>query len=243
MNFNGLNLGLVNVNPFFSLQVTKDQYGGKVIHPNINLHVTPSEHLLTKLIDKKKTVKKTILYHKLGNLGPHSPPLHTYGHGHTNYAPVYSGHSHYSEVPPPYLDYDPTLILRPQQHFHSSPYQDHHYPSPPYPSKPFHSVPPSFSPANEYSPYFYAPTHHAQYRSSNITDKSFIVQSGPSGEFFNENDSNNHPTNINSSPHSTVVFPNSRNKRNVNNPNELLESVSYLRIFVINLLLKLSSKK
>lgn len=193
--------------------------------------MTPSEHILTKLIDKKKTVKKTILHHKLGNLGPHTYPT-IYGSGHSNYAPIYAGHSHYSEVPPPYLDYDPTLILKPQSSFHSSLYQDSYAPQ--YPAKPFHGVPPSFSPANEYSPYFYAPTHNAQYRSSNITDKHFITRTGHSSVLFNENNTKL-PTNPNSSPHSTVVFPNSRNKRNVNNPNpnELLQSVSYLRFLLL----------
>lgn len=73
LNYNGLNLGLFNVNPFFSLQIRKDEGGEKIIHPSVNLHLTPSEHVITKLIGKKHHVKKIILNKKLNNLGPSYP--------------------------------------------------------------------------------------------------------------------------------------------------------------------------
>lgn len=46
---NGLNLGLLNVNPLFSFQVTKNEYGEKLLKPLVNLHVTPNEHLISKV--------------------------------------------------------------------------------------------------------------------------------------------------------------------------------------------------
>lgn len=177
------------MNPFFSLQVTKDQYGGKVIHPNINLHVTPSEHLLTKIFDKKKNVKQAVLFHKLGNLG---------NQHHFNYAPTYSSPTLYHEVPPPYLDYNPIPAF--QSFSQSNSFNTLH--------KPFLSnVPPSFSPANDYSPYFhYAPSHHTSYRNRNITDQLLFSRKS------------NEP----------VVFPNTRRKRHVvDTSNSILESVSY----------------
>uniref|UniRef100_A0A336LHB9 Phenoloxidase-activating factor 2 n=1 Tax=Culicoides sonorensis TaxID=179676 RepID=A0A336LHB9_CULSO len=67
LNYNGLNLGLVNVNPFFSLHLNKDESGDKVLHPSINLHITPNEQIFTKLIDKKFHAKKLILQKKLNN--------------------------------------------------------------------------------------------------------------------------------------------------------------------------------
>lgn len=191
--------------------------------------MTPSEQVLTKLLNKKTAVKKTILYHKLGQLGPQQPYYGPPQHGHSHYAPVFPGHSHhYSELPPPYLDYDPTLVLNPHGH---SP----HYPgSGSFPHQSYHSVPPSFSPANEYSPYFYAPTH-GSYRNNNFTDKSFITRTGRDNVLFNENN-NSAPRAPQNAPQSAVVFPNSRSKRNAINPNELLQSVSYLLPLFISLL-------
>ncbi|KAI9586960.1 hypothetical protein GQX74_002807 [Glossina fuscipes] len=46
---NGLNLGLVNVNPLVSIQVQKTDYGEKVVKPLINLHVTPNLNILKKV--------------------------------------------------------------------------------------------------------------------------------------------------------------------------------------------------
>ncbi|XP_061378348.1 uncharacterized protein LOC116772712 isoform X2 [Danaus plexippus] len=49
LNGGGLNLGLVSVNPLLAVQVTKNDYGEKVVKPFVNLHVTPNEHVVNKL--------------------------------------------------------------------------------------------------------------------------------------------------------------------------------------------------
>lgn len=67
---------MLNVNPFFSLHLNKDETGEKVIHPSINLHITPNEHILTKFLDKKHHVKKIILHKKLQSFS--NPSLHPF---------------------------------------------------------------------------------------------------------------------------------------------------------------------
>lgn len=56
---NGLNLGLLNVNPLLSVQVSKTEYGDKVVKPLVNLHVTPNANILQKVGDlfKRKPAK------------------------------------------------------------------------------------------------------------------------------------------------------------------------------------------
>lgn len=49
LNGGGLNLGLVSVNPLLAVQVTKNDYGDKIVKPFVNLHVTPNEHVVNKL--------------------------------------------------------------------------------------------------------------------------------------------------------------------------------------------------
>lgn len=46
---NGVNLGLVNVNPLLSVQVQKNDYGEKVVKPLVNLHITPNANLLQNI--------------------------------------------------------------------------------------------------------------------------------------------------------------------------------------------------
>lgn len=45
----GLSLGPVSVNPLLSVQVTKDEFGEKVVRPLVNLHVTPNHGLVHKI--------------------------------------------------------------------------------------------------------------------------------------------------------------------------------------------------
>ncbi|XP_046469211.1 uncharacterized protein [Neodiprion pinetum] len=68
----GLNLGLVSVNPLVAVQVTKDEYGDKVVKPFVNLHVTPNHGLVHKLGDLL-AYKKQVL---LGKPGGHYYPQH-----------------------------------------------------------------------------------------------------------------------------------------------------------------------
>lgn len=81
---NGLNLGLVNVNPLLSLQVSKGDDGEKVVKPWVNLHVTPNHLLVDKfghLIHKLKEPH----YEHYGH-----PPAYYHQHNHFHTSPVYS---------------------------------------------------------------------------------------------------------------------------------------------------------
>ncbi|XP_053672456.1 uncharacterized protein LOC128722800 [Anopheles nili] len=99
LSANGLNLGLVNVNPLLSLQVTKDEYGDKVLKPLVNLHVTPTEHIVHKL-GGLLAAKKQNIYHVF-NQHEHYHSHH--GGGYPRPPPVYHPH-HLSGPPPPYID-------------------------------------------------------------------------------------------------------------------------------------------
>ncbi|XP_068082200.1 uncharacterized protein [Anabrus simplex] len=76
----GIDLGLVSVNPLLSVQVTKDEYGEKVVKPLVNLHVTPNQGL----------------FHKIGSLFHGHKPF--YG----SHPPVYHHHVHKYPSPGPY---------------------------------------------------------------------------------------------------------------------------------------------
>ncbi|EDW68570.1 uncharacterized protein [Drosophila virilis] len=86
---NGLNLGLVNVNPLVSLQVSKTDYGEKVVKPLVNLHVTPNANIIQKVGDffkKKPTELYSTHYHH------HD---HFSGYEHDHYPHHYSAPSHH----------------------------------------------------------------------------------------------------------------------------------------------------
>lgn len=89
---NGLNLGLVNVNPLVSFQFAKNEYGEKLFKPLVNLHVTPNEGLIHKVGNLFKAKKYGGGFSQ-GNYNQHY-------HTHTHYpAPpaVYHPHHHYGE--------------------------------------------------------------------------------------------------------------------------------------------------
>ncbi|KAL5292021.1 CLIPA10 family protein [Megaselia abdita] len=68
---NGLDLGLINVNPLVSFQVSKTEFGEKVVKPLVNLHVTPNENII----------------HKVGKLFHKKPLVHEHYHHHDHYHP------------------------------------------------------------------------------------------------------------------------------------------------------------
>lgn len=90
----GINLGPIAVNPLVAVQVTKDEYGEKIVKPYVNLHVTPNPGLIHKL-GHLLAYKKHGLYgdHYGGNYGVYAPHYHTH-HG----RPIY----HYPSRPPFY---------------------------------------------------------------------------------------------------------------------------------------------
>lgn len=79
LNGGGLNLGLVSVNPLLAVQVTKNDYGEKVVKPFVNLHVTPNEHIVNKLSHAFHE-KKLYLLNKHEHYHHHKPYGHHYGH-------------------------------------------------------------------------------------------------------------------------------------------------------------------
>ncbi|XP_054286272.1 uncharacterized protein LOC129002466 isoform X1 [Macrosteles quadrilineatus] len=91
---NGLDLGLVSVNPLLSVQVTKDEYGEKVVKPLVNLHVTPNHGLIHKV---GHIIHKFKEPHYGGYPGGYPPYLHQHHHQH-----------YHSPPPPPIYHHKPS---------------------------------------------------------------------------------------------------------------------------------------
>lgn len=126
VNQAGINLGLVSVNPLVSVQVTKDDYGEKVVKPYVNLHVTPNNYLVDKVTDFFAYKKHHILNNHYHN-HVYKPG---YGHGHGHYGPPH----HYDG---PFLEHPPHHYESPN--FHHPP--PHHYDGPEYLEHPPHGLP------------------------------------------------------------------------------------------------------
>lgn len=109
----GINIGLVSVNPLLAVQFTKDEYGEKVVKPFVNLHVTPNRYLVQKL-GHLLSQKKEALFDNYGtNYAPHyypSKPIEYHEKPYHVKPPRYPPH-HYNghhEIPYPnhqYSDY------------------------------------------------------------------------------------------------------------------------------------------
>jgi hypothetical protein len=139
---NGLNLGLLNVNPLFSLQVTKSEHGGKLVKPFVNLHVTPTEGIIGK-IGGLFAAKKGPLhnhYHKHLHRYPPPPPYIPFDHHH--HQPHFEG-----PYPP---QFDGPVLSHPPNHFDGPPHQPH-FDGPPH--SPHFDGPP-------HSPHFDGPPNH-----------------------------------------------------------------------------------
>lgn len=106
LNGGGINLGLLSVNPLLAVQVTKNDYGEKIVKPFVNLHVTPNEHVVNKIGDLFHEKKLYLLnkhehyhHHNPYDVYHHKPYLHPHHEfaPHHNYPPpIYSPHSpHY----------------------------------------------------------------------------------------------------------------------------------------------------
>ncbi|CAD6224754.1 GSCOCT00005536001.2-RA-CDS [Cotesia congregata] len=117
---NGLDLGLLSVNPLVSVQVSKDEYGEKVVKPFVNLHVTPNHGLVNKL-GNILTSKKEALFG--GHGGYYPGGQYPGGHHSGGYAPQYypSGPSYYHK--PTFFE-KPHYQERPQNHYHNH-YHNH----------------------------------------------------------------------------------------------------------------------
>lgn len=134
---NGLNLGLLNVNPLFSLQVTKNELGEKLVKPFVNLHVTPNEGIIGKignlLVSKKGALHKHYHHHQHRYPPPHPHNFYSeseHHHGHDHYP-------HHIEEPhfPSHLHHGPGPIFPPiGPHFSPHGPPPHHIFSEPPPS-------------------------------------------------------------------------------------------------------------
>lgn len=100
---NGLNLGLVNVNPLVSFQFAKNEYGEKTFKPLVNLHVTPNEQLIHKVGNLFKAKK----YGSGGGYG-----------GQSSYNQHYHTHTHLSA---------PSAIYYPHHYDDNHQYIDGHH--------------------------------------------------------------------------------------------------------------------
>lgn len=100
---NGLNLGLVNVNPLVSFQVAKNEHGEKLFKPLVNLHVTPNENLISKvgsLFAAKKYGVQQALYNQHYHTHTHYPNPPEIYHPHHHQPPhSYGGHEFYPSGP------------------------------------------------------------------------------------------------------------------------------------------------
>lgn len=143
---NGLNLGLVNVNPLVSVQVAKTDYGEKVVKPLVNLHVTPNANLIQKVGDffkrKPAEVHSTHYHHHDHYTGyEHHGYDHHDHHDHHSYPHYYGGSGpHFSvEMVPstPIFEYHsgPSVPVSHHHHHEASPYENS-----------FHSIYPGSAP-------------------------------------------------------------------------------------------------
>lgn len=119
---NGLDLGLVNVNPLLSVQVTKDEYGEKVVKPLVNLHVTPNHGLIHKVGNIFHKFKEPG-YGGYGGYGGHGgygypPPLHHQHH-----------HQHFHTPPPPPIYHKPPYYTSYKPYGPPRPYIEPYAPS------------------------------------------------------------------------------------------------------------------
>lgn len=112
---NGLNLGLVNVNPLVSFQIAKNEFGEKLFKPLVNLHVTPTENIVQKVGE--------IIKRKKFGFGGGGPSINQHYHTHT----------HYPNPPEVYYPHGPHGGPHGGHHYHES---AHHFESNNYPSGP-----------------------------------------------------------------------------------------------------------
>ncbi|CAL7941480.1 unnamed protein product [Xylocopa violacea] len=95
----GINLGLVSVNPLLAVQFTKDEYGEKVVKPFVNFHVTPNRNIVQKL-GHLLSSKKQALFESNGPIyAPHYQPSKPFHLHETPHHPTYHQASYYQ---PPY---------------------------------------------------------------------------------------------------------------------------------------------
>ncbi|XP_065359812.1 uncharacterized protein LOC135953755 isoform X1 [Calliphora vicina] len=135
---NGLNLGLVNVNPLVSVQVKKTEYGENVVKPLVNLHITPSANIFDavgNLFKSKPNVVHNSHYHHHDHYSGIEHDHHHDGPTFTSPGPIH----HFPSTGPSFNKYEIEMIpSKPIFEYHSGPqiytepsssihhYGDHH---------------------------------------------------------------------------------------------------------------------
>lgn len=99
----GINLGLVSVNPLLAVQFTKDEYGDKVVKPFVNFHVTPNRNIVQKLGHLISHKKQTLFESYEPSYAPHYPskPVQIYEKPYY-VKPHHPSHHYASHHEPPY---------------------------------------------------------------------------------------------------------------------------------------------
>lgn len=164
----GINLGLVSVNPLVSIQVTKDDYGEKVVKPFVNLHVTPNNYLVHKLEDIL-SYKKHLVFNKHKHFHYHKPSHYHHGpHYHHSHPEIYKEHPEHPYPSDIYPSYHPAEYEShhgpPGPSFHPGHYESHGPPGPiDYEGPPHfsHGPPSHFSPEPAY--HDHKPYEHSYY--------------------------------------------------------------------------------
>lgn len=135
---NGLNLGLLNVNPLVSVQVSKTEFGDKVVKPLVNLHVTPNANIFEKVGELFKSKPEYIHnthYHHHDHYSGFEHDHHSHPHEITAPGPIYGGtgpgahiidvvaskpiYEHHSTVTAPASSIINSGFLHQQQHYAS----------------------------------------------------------------------------------------------------------------------------
>ncbi|ALC43965.1 CG4998 [Drosophila busckii] len=165
---NGLNLGLLNVNPLVSLQVSKTDYGEKVVKPLVNLHVTPNENIIQKVgsfFKRKPAELHATHYH-------HHDHFSGFEHDHHDY------HDHHEHHPEHYHSFEHAHV----PHFESSA-PGPHYSVEMHPSTPifeYHSGP-SYEPADHH-PHHYSEANNFEHSYNSVyPEAASAADFGPSG--------------------------------------------------------------
>lgn len=151
LNGGGLNLGLVSVNPLLAVQVTKNDYGDKIVKPFVNLHVTPNEHVVNKLGNLFHE-KKQYLLNKHERYHHYNPHHHEYYHHKPALDPHYGPHiPHYGSHIPHYEPHGPHFEPHGPHYESHGPSYEPHLPYPPHNQFGPHHGPPVYSPHYGYA--------------------------------------------------------------------------------------------
>lgn len=193
----GINLGLVSVNPLISVQVTKDDYGEKIIKPFVNLHVTPNDYLLHKA-NKFFSYKKGLILNNHYHHHSHQKPHFTYGPGYGHYhgpfqkpqGPIYHEPEYFEHNSRPeiYLDHPP-FPVHDKPHFHERPQFEHYEDS-------------------SYDGAFFG--RHLNYSDGNYLSDQYQQQYNEGDNYYQNNRNSRFDKKINS-----VKFPTSRRRRDL----------------------------